>query len=83
MKLNLPAERRHGTRGGPANEPNRRQLVSQVIGTYSEMPGLLLTLPQAARLFNVRPATCSVVFDELVRVGLLRRTSEDQYALPG
>jgi hypothetical protein len=82
MQLHAHAERRVAARGGPGNEPDRPHLVSQVIGTYSEMPGLLLTLPQAARLFGVRRTTCAVIFDELVRCGRLRRTPENQFALP-
>jgi hypothetical protein len=39
---------------------------------YREMPGLTLTLAQAARLFNLEPARCADALDALVNVGVLR-----------
>jgi hypothetical protein len=38
---------------------------------FAEMPGMRLTLPQAARLFNLDPAQCEGVLSELVRNGVL------------
>lgn len=38
---------------------------------FVEMPGLHLTLLQAARLFNVEPALCKTLLDELVKRGFL------------
>jgi hypothetical protein len=52
-----------------------------IVGAYREMPGLSLLLPQAARLFGVRPLTCQVVLDDLVSDGQLRRTPDGQYRL--
>ena len=50
------------------------------MGAYREMPGLTLTLPQAARLFGLRDDTCQIVMEDLVREGRLRLTSGGQYA---
>jgi hypothetical protein len=50
-----------------------------ITGTYREMPGLSLDLPQAALLFGLRPTTCRVVLDDLVRGGRLRRATDGQY----
>jgi hypothetical protein len=50
-----------------------------IVGTYHEMPGLSLSLPQAARLFGLRPTTCEVLFDDLVRQGRLRQRNDGQY----
>jgi DNA-binding IclR family transcriptional regulator len=55
-------------------------LRSTIVGAYREMPGLTLTLAQAARLFGLRDNTCRVVMEDLVREGRLRRTSGNQYA---
>ena len=60
-------------------EPARAQLVALILGTYAEMPGLSLHLPQAARLFGLREATCQVVLSDLVRDGRLRRSADSQY----
>ena len=61
---------------------NRRatQLTSIIVGAYREMPGLTLTLPQAARLFGLRDNTCQIVMEDLVRAGRLRLASGGQYA---
>ena len=49
------------------------QLYARLEAEYREMPGLTLTLPQAARLFNLEPACCERVLDALVHAGLLVR----------
>ena len=38
---------------------------------FDEMPGLRLTVPQAARLFNLEEAHCAQVLHGLVRNGAL------------
>jgi predicted transcriptional regulator of viral defense system len=43
------------------------------------MPGLNLTLDQAARLFGLRDNTCRVVLDDLIKDGKLRRSIEGRY----
>lgn len=46
-------------------------LGARIRGEYQEMPGLSLTLPQAARLFNVASSDCARVLDRLVTDGAL------------
>jgi hypothetical protein len=48
-----------------------RLLCERVRGEYREMPGLRLTLAQAARLFNLEVTRCADVLDALVRDGVL------------
>ena len=72
-------DRRRSVRGGVHGEPPRRHLVALILGTYAEMPGLSLPLPQAARLFGLREATCTVVLTDLVRDGRLRQSADGQY----
>jgi len=72
-------ERRASARGAPAGEPSRRELVTLITGTYREMPGLSLRLPQAARLFGLRESTCKVILEDLVRQGRLRLSHNGQY----
>jgi hypothetical protein len=74
------AERRRAPRGTLQGEPPREQLRSTIVGAYREMPGLTLTLPQAARLFGLRDSTCRIVMDDLVREGRLRQILGGQYA---
>ena len=62
-----------------ADESSVRTLTQSILSTYKEMPGLILHLNQAARLFGLREATCRAVLDELVRRGELRRAADGQY----
>lgn len=72
-------ERRTTPRGAPQGEPPRAQLRSTILDAYSDMPGLTLTLPQAARLFGLRAGTCQSVLESLVQDGALRRSLEQRY----
>jgi Mn-dependent DtxR family transcriptional regulator len=49
------------------------ELCARVVGEYTEMPGLSLTLLQASRLWNVDPPTCTEVLDQLREIGFLRQ----------
>lgn len=44
-------------------------LAARIRAEFAEMPGLNLTLPQAARLFDVEPARCERALRDLVRRG--------------
>lgn len=60
----------------------RQALMRRVHGEFLEMPGLTLSIAQAARLFSLPPAVCARVFGELLNSQLLRRTADGRYALP-
>ena len=77
--MHTHSERRLGPRGTDCTEPPRRQVETMIVGMYNEMPGLSLHPGQAARLFGLRAATCQIVLNDLVRQGMLRRTSDGQY----
>ena len=53
-----------------------RELIDRVRGEFNEMPGLQLTVPQAARLLGIEPADCRDVIDLLVDAAFLRWTSD-------
>ena len=72
-------ERRHNERGTSSTEPTRHELVSMILGTFREMPGLCLHLNQAARLFGLRRGTCEVFLEDLVAQGKLRRAADGQF----
>ena len=72
-------ERRRRARDGVDGERSRTQLVALILGTYTEMPGLSVNLPQAARLFGLREATCLSILTDLVREGRVRQASDGQY----
>lgn len=76
------AERRRNARDTASGEPSRKRLVTMIEATYREMPGLTLSLQQAARLFGLRERTCHVLLNDLVREGRLRRAADGQYRLP-
>jgi hypothetical protein len=74
-------ERRSRPRDTVSAEAPRDQLVSMILGTYREMPGLRLHMAEAARLFGLRMTTCKIVLDALVHEGVLRRSSEGHYVI--
>lgn len=49
-------------------------LVERVRGEFIEMPGLQLTVPQAARLWGLDLAACRNVVEVLVHADFLRWT---------
>ena len=59
--------------------PTRSDVVQRIQGEYIEMPGLKLTLPQAARLFGVSAHESQRVLSELIACGFLRRDRNGAY----
>jgi hypothetical protein len=57
-----------------------QQLVERVRCEFLEMPGLRLTMPQAARLWGLDVACCEAVIDVLVRCAFLQRTASGSVA---
>jgi hypothetical protein len=55
----------------PATLPDEERLCSRIRAEFREMPGLTLTLAQAARLFSVDRARCERVLTVLVQQGHL------------
>ena len=51
--------------------PDEPRVYTRIEAEFREMPGLMLTLPQAARLFNLDTAQCAQVLETLVDAGLL------------
>lgn len=47
---------------------------------FSEMPGLRLTVAQAARLFDLEPAACERLLGLLVGAGRLQRSPDGRYS---
>lgn len=74
-----PGDRRRHRRGEEGAEPPRKSLEAMIRGTYREMPGLSLSLHQAARLFGLREQTCRIVLDDLVASGALRRSADGRF----
>ena len=51
--------------------PHDGDLHVRIRAEFAEMPGLKLTLPQAARLFNLEKDRCERVLGRLVEAGAL------------
>jgi hypothetical protein len=62
--------------------PFTYDLNAMVRAEYLEMPGLCLTVAQAARLWNVNRDECLQTLESLTKAGFLSR-SKDQYLLAG
>lgn len=71
----LDARRQSRSMRRPVNVMPTSTIVERVRGEFNEMPGLQLTLPQAARLWGLEPRACQDVIDRLVEVEFLRRTA--------
>jgi hypothetical protein len=56
-----------------------REGVLRVESEYREMPGLCLTLPQAARLWGLDRNTCELVLTTLIDRGVLKRALNGTY----
>ena len=54
-------------------------LMARARGEYLEMPGLLLTVAQACRLWQLDVVLCTKVFDRLVSEGFLEQTNTGFY----
>jgi hypothetical protein len=75
----------------PATAPRNGAVVPQgisalairVYGEYREMPGLRLTVRQAARLFSVAFDLADAVLHELRRASILARSNDGAFALIG
>jgi len=65
-----------------AREPRDRDLQARIRAEYNEMPGLNLTLPQAARLFNCDTTTCAQALMRLIAEGVLS-VDEDVFVRRG
>jgi hypothetical protein len=56
---------------GSSHRDDDLELHLRVLAEYREMPGLRLTLTQAARLFDIEPTQCKRVLGTLVDAGCL------------
>ncbi len=55
----------------PDSAQTDRALRLRICAEYLEMPGMRLTVPQAARLFNVERTQCARALNALVTAGVL------------
>ena len=69
----VPAERRDATA--------RAALIRRIHGEFQDMPGLSLTLPQAARLFDLRSDIATRILNRLRDERVLRQRGDGQFAL--
>ena len=62
-------------------EPVRRaSLARRIAAEFQEMPGLVLTVPQASRFLGVDSASCERILSLLEKQGLLRRLDGGSYS---
>jgi hypothetical protein len=72
-----PAETTRNTDPGATRELH--DLLRRAEGEYREMPGLSLTVLQAARLWGLDSRTCGIVLTTLLERQVLRRTALGTY----
>jgi DNA-binding IclR family transcriptional regulator len=56
-------------------------LHHRIYGEYREMPGLCLTIWQAAKLWGLDTPEATRILEQLERAGLLKRTAQGTYCL--
>jgi hypothetical protein len=56
-----------------------RQAVARIEAEYREMPGLMLTMPQAQRLCGLDRATCTIALATLMQRRFLKQASNGLY----
>jgi hypothetical protein len=71
------------TRASPAPNGTTTILAQRLASEYREMPGLSLTVAQAARLLGVDRLVSGAALRELEACGTLRRTPEGHYRVAG
>ena len=72
-----PAETTRNT--DPSATGELHDLLRRAEGEYREMPGLSLTVPQAARLWGLDSRTCAALLTTLADRQVLRRTTSGTY----
>lgn len=54
-------------------------ICRRILGEYEDLPGLRLSVRQAARLWSLELAYCEATLEFLVAEGLLRRSAQNEY----
>jgi DNA-binding IclR family transcriptional regulator len=60
-------------------EVTQSPALARIQSEYREMPGLILTEAQVARLLDIDPQTCRTALGTLVERRFLRRTTHGAY----
>jgi len=63
--------------------PVANDLLNRAKQEYVEMPGLVLTIRQASRLWNLDAGVCATVLSTLLREGFLSQTRDGAYIRRG
>lgn len=53
------------------NSRSDEELLTRIEAEFREMPGMMLTIPQACRLFSLEPGRCADLMSSLVHTGEL------------
>jgi hypothetical protein len=77
----LTEVRKTGSSDARALSDTMAALAVRMRGEYKEMPGLRLTLRQAARLFGIPPDVAGAVLHELRRASVLALSSDGAFSL--
>ena len=62
----------------PLSQPNS---IEQIKASFREMPGLILTLPQARRLFHITADDARIAMEWPLEQRFLKRLGSNQYAI--
>ena len=59
----------------------RAAIIRRIAAEFREMPGLVLSVPQASRLLGLDEPACERILATLAREGLLRRRAGGAYGV--
>jgi Fic family protein len=82
MLTAIDSARTRGGRRQPAAMTGDNEPLQRIRAEYLEMPGLVLTLPQAARLWCLTASQAKSALTELVNGGFLVRDARGGYRRP-
>ena len=66
----------------PADAGVGQALRDRILSEFREMPGMTLTVPQAARLLGIPTSACARILVECTQAGVLHRRETGCYGLP-
>lgn len=81
VRCEIAATGELGEARSDCGQPTIQALALRIRREYEEMPGLHLTVVQAARLFGVEPDVAHTVLNDLSRTAVLTCSNRGTYSL--
>ena len=83
MMTRTVSTRTDSVRSRPSEKKGPSRMLQRIRGEFGEMPGLMLTLSQAARLWSLTTSEAKAALTELIDGGFLMRDPQGRYRRRG